>query len=286
MSKRQKNISSESIPTSILFLAKTLQTISMPLVVRFAKKLFTRPIKYKMPKREIEMNKVSHQELVYIPSINKKVMVYQYGTSNRKVLLVHGWSGRGTQLVKIADLLLKLGYSTISFDAPGHGKSPGKSSLMIEFIESIMELEKMYGAFEFAIGHSLGGMSVLNSIKKGLKVKKAVVLGCGDSINAILYDFVEKLKLKPEVADGMRISFEEKFGEAMENYSGSNAAKEVKVPVLVVHDKDDADVPYTASVNIHNTLLSSKLILTEDLGHRKILGNDFVLDEIEQFLID
>jgi esterase/lipase len=43
--------------------------------------------------------------------------VYQYGQSDKKVLLVHGWSGRGTQLVKIADALLKSGYSTISFDA-------------------------------------------------------------------------------------------------------------------------------------------------------------------------
>jgi esterase/lipase len=41
---------------------------------------------------------------------NKSVVVYQYGQSDKKVLLVHGWSGRGTQLVKIADALLKSGF--------------------------------------------------------------------------------------------------------------------------------------------------------------------------------
>jgi alpha-beta hydrolase superfamily lysophospholipase len=51
----------------------------------------------------------------------------------KKILLVHGWSGRGTQLFKIADELLKQGYSTISFDAPAHGKSPGKT-IMVDFI--------------------------------------------------------------------------------------------------------------------------------------------------------
>jgi hypothetical protein len=56
-----------------------------------------------------------HQN-THIPTINKSVVVYQYG-SDKKVLLVHGWSGRGTQLVKIADALLKSGCSTISFDA-------------------------------------------------------------------------------------------------------------------------------------------------------------------------
>ncbi|GAW89223.1 hypothetical protein FPS14_contig00017-0031 [Flavobacterium psychrophilum] len=42
---------------------------------------------------------------------------------------------------------------------------------MPEFIASILELEKLYGPFEFAIGHSLGGMALLNSVKQGLQLK-------------------------------------------------------------------------------------------------------------------
>ena len=45
-----------------------------------------------------------------------------------------------------------------------------------QFIASILELEKHYGSFEFAIGHSLGGMSVLNAIKQNLQVKKQLPL--------------------------------------------------------------------------------------------------------------
>ena len=76
-----------------------------------------------------------------------------------------------TQLFKIADALLKEGYTTISFDAPAHGKSPGNSTIMIEFIASIFELERQFGPFEIAIGHSLGGMAVLNAAKSGLEVQ-------------------------------------------------------------------------------------------------------------------
>ena len=284
MSKRKKNISSDSIPSFILNTAKFLQSISKNLTVKFAKKLFSTPIRYKLPKRELEMNSNTKQELIYIPKIGKKIMVYQYGTSTKKVLLVHGWSGRGTQLVKIADKLIDMGYSTISFDAPAHGKSPGKTTLMLEFIESILELEKLYGKFDFAIGHSLGAMSILNSIKQGLNVKKAVILGSGDSINDILLDFVSKIQLKPEIATLMRESFEEKFNDSMESYSGAVAAEKVLVPMLVIHDKEDKDVPYTASVNIHNKLKNSELILTDNLGHRKILGDDKVISKIQEFL--
>jgi pimeloyl-ACP methyl ester carboxylesterase len=284
MSKRKKNISSDSIPSFILYTAKVLQSISKNLTVKFAKKLFSTPIRYKLPKRELEMNSNTKQELIYIPKIGKKIMVYQYGTSAKKVLLVHGWSGRGTQLVKIADKLIDMGYSTISFDAPAHGKSPGKTTLMLEFIESILELEKLYGKFDFAIGHSLGAMSILNSIKQGLNVKKAVILGSGDSINDILLDFVSKIQLKPEIATLMRESFEEKFNDSMESYSGAVAAKKVLVPMLVIHDKEDKDVPHTASVNIHNKLKNSELILTDNLGHRKILGDETVISKIQEFL--
>lgn len=286
MSKRQKNISSDSVPKLILFTAKTLQLISTSLTVKFAKKLFTTPIKYKVPKREFQMDLKSEQEFVLIPEISKKIMVYKYGKGDKKALLVHGWSGRGTQLVKIADQLTEMGFSIISFDAPGHGKSPGSETLMNEFIASVLELERIYGKFDIAIGHSLGGMTVLNSIKQGLKVDKAVVIGSGDSIHDILHDFVNKLGLKSKIADLMKASFEATFKESMENYSGSNAAKEVHIPVLVIHDKDDEDVHYTASVNIDKTLINSELMLTTSLGHRKVLGDENVILKIKEFILN
>ncbi len=283
MSKK-KNISSDNIPKAIIFTAKTLQFISTDLAVKFAKKLFTTPIKHKLPKRELEMEANSIQEFVEIPSLSKKIRVYHYGNSNKKVLLVHGWSGRGTQLVKIADKLLELGYSTISFDAPAHGKSPGNSTLMTEFIASILELEKKFGSFEYIVGHSLGGMSTLNAIKQGLKVKKAVIIGSGDSVNDILHDFVSKLELKKNIAIKMKDSFEKEYKMNMESFSAYVAAKDVKVPVLVVHDKHDEDVPYSASENIHKHLDNSELLLTENLGHRKILGDKEVINNIVKFI--
>lgn len=281
---KKKNISSDNIPKIILYTGQFLQFISTDLAVKYAKKLFITPIRYKLPKRELEMESNSIQELIRIPTINKKIMVYHYGNNNKKVLLVHGWSGRGTQLVKIADKFIEHGYSTVSFDAPAHGKSPSKTTLMTEFIASILELEKLYGPFEFIIGHSLGGMSTLNAIKQGLKVKKAVIIGSGDSVNDILFDFVNKLKLKNNIAVKMRESFEKEHQMNMESFSAYVAAKDVKVPVLVVHDKQDEDVPYSASENIHKHLDNSELLLTENLGHRKILGDKEVINAIVEFI--
>lgn len=272
------------IPKIILLTSQFISFISPKLVTLFAAKLFTTPLKHKIPKRELEMNRNSVQKLINIPAISKQVVLYHYGESDKKILLVHGWSGRGTQLFKIADELVKEGYSTISFDAPAHGKSPGKTTIMVDFIAAILEIDKQFGPFEAAVGHSLGGMSVLNAIKKGLKVNHAVVIGSGDIVQDIMDDFVAKLELKPSISTRMRLHFEKKYKEDMNSYSAFLAAKETAIPVLVIHDNNDPEVPVTAGIHIHKYLKNGALFLTDGLGHRKILGNPKVIEKTVQFI--
>lgn len=273
-----------NIPKSILVTVQILQFISLRLVTRFGARLFATPIKHKMPKREFEMNEKSRQQRVSIPAISKEVMVYHYGTSAKKILLVHGWSGRGTQLVRIADEFLKLGYSTVSFDAPAHGKSSGKTTLMPEFIATILELEKQFGPFEGAVGHSLGGMSLLNAMKQGLKLNRLVTIASGDVVQDIMDDFVYKLGMKHKVSNKMRLYFESRFGETMESFSAYLAAKEIDIPVLVIHDNDDDDIPVKAGIHIHKFLKNGQLMITKGLGHRKILGDEKAIQATLEFI--
>ena len=272
------------IPKIITRTAKLLQAISPKLATLFAAKLFTTPLKHRIPKRELHMEENSKQTKLFIPKINKEIVVYQYGESEHKVLLVHGWSGRGTQLFKIADELLLNGFSTISFDAPAHGKSGNKTTLMPEFIASILEIEIQFGPLEFAVGHSLGGMSILNAIKRGLKVKKAVIIGSGDLIQDILDDFVLKLDLDLKTASMMKAHFEKKFGVDLESYSASFAAQSVEIPVLIIHDEHDDEIGIKAAHNIHYNLKKGEILITQQLGHRKILGDKKVIEKIVDFI--
>jgi len=285
MAKKTNNpTESLKIPQFIILSCKICALISTKLVTSYSARLFTTPIKHKVPKRELEMDRNSNQKTFFVPAIQKNVVVYEYGKSSRKVLLVHGWSGRGTQLFKIADELLKEGYSTISFDAPAHGKSQGKTTIMSDFIYSILEIEKQYGPFEIAIGHSLGGMSVLNAIKNGLEVKKAVIIGSGDIVQDILDEFVSKLGLKQEISIRLRDQFEAKYQTKMNDYSAYVAAQKVKIPVLVIHDENDPEVAVKAGIHINEHLENGTLHLTQGLGHRKILGNQNVIKKIIQFI--
>jgi pimeloyl-ACP methyl ester carboxylesterase len=282
--KNKVHRQSLKIPKPILVTAKILEITSQKLAAKFAMKIFTTPMKFKIPKREVEMDAKSRQELLPVNELKKSINVYHYGSSDKKVLLVHGWSGRGTQLHSIADKLIKEGFSTLSFDAPAHGKSTGKTSDMTEFIASILELEKRYGPFEYAVGHSLGAMAVLNAVKRGLNVKKVVCIGSGDVIEDIMYGFSKQMGMNIATGKLMIKLFEKKFGETINTYSAYIAAKEVTIPVLIFHDEDDEDVPVSASHHIAQHLADARIVVTKGLGHRKILGDSKVIKQIIEFL--
>ncbi|MDT8414482.1 MAG: alpha/beta hydrolase [Flavobacteriaceae bacterium] len=272
------------IPKKIIILGKILQSISTSLAAKYASKIFITPFPYPTPKRELEMQQKSRQKFVKLKAYNKTICVYEYGQSERKILLVHGWSGRGTQLFKIADALLKQGYMTVSFDAPAHGQSPGKTTMMPHFIAACLELSEQYGGFHAAVGHSLGGMSLLNATGKGLQINKLVVIGTGDSITEISKEFIENLGLKEVIATKMKAYFDRNHKQDLDELSASVAAKDVNIPVLVVHDKDDKDVHVHCARQIDANLSHSELLITEKLGHRQILGNKEVIEKIITFV--
>ena len=274
------------VPPILIYIGKTLQFFSIKWTTLYLSRLFTTPIKHTIPKRELQMDRNSIQTKIFVPEINKEIVIYQLGPGVKKILLVHGWSGRGSQLVKFAEAFVAKGFSIISFDAPAHGKSPGNSTIMTDFIASIAEVDKRFGPFEAAVGHSLGGMSLLNSVKSGLKINRLVTIGSGDKVNDILIDFVVKLELKQEFSTHLQKHFEKKYNTEMESYSAYLAAQSISIPVLVIHDENDDEVPVTASKNIHANLKKGELLISKNLGHRKILGNQEVIEKTINFIIN
>ncbi len=273
------------VPAIIIYIGKILQFFSIKWTTFYLSRLFTTPIKHKIPKRELQMDRNSIQTKINVTEIKKDIVLYQLGNGDKKILLVHGWSGRGTQLVKFADALVAKGYTTVSFDAPAHGKSPGSTTIMTDFIASIAEVDRKFGPFDAAVGHSLGGMSLLNAVKLGLKINRLVTIGSGDKVNDILVDFVSKLELKPEFGAHLQQHFEKKYNTEMESYSAYLAAQSITIPVLVIHDENDDEVPVSASKNIYSNLKNGELFITNNLGHRKILGNQEVIDKTINFII-
>lgn len=282
--KLTNNINSFKIPKSILLTGKVLQGIHTGLATKFAARIFSTPLKFKIPERELMMRDSAKNELFEIKDIDKKVMVYRYGFSKKKVLIVHGWAGRGTQLYQLADKILENKMMVVSFDGPAHGLSSGKTTLISEFVETIIQIDKEYGPFEAAIGHSFGAMTLLNAVAKGLKIKKLVLIGADNSIREVTQQFVKKIELKPVIAAKLEALFYKKFKVNIEEYSSCNAAKKVNIPTLVIHDSGDKFVPVSSAITIRQSLKNGELLITNGLGHHKIFKDNIVIQRIINFI--
>ena len=273
------------IPIPVRCFAKTLELISSRLASFFGIRLFITPVNFPIPKREQYMLKSAQKKRLYIPEIKKEIEILSYGYSKKKVLLVHGWSGRSTQLFAFADKLLENGFMVISFDGPAHGKSTGRTTMMPEFLKTIEKINTTFGPFEAAIGHSFGATSLYNAAATFLDIKTFIAIGSGDRISEIISNFAKNLYLKEKSAKKIQSGLEKKWVIHLDDFSSSTVAKKIKIPVLVVHDKTDGDVPVSCAYKIRQNLEKGSLFITNGLGHTKILRNNEVVHKSIKFII-
>ncbi len=285
LKNKKSLIPSLIIPKTVSYFAKTLELISSRLASFFGIRLFITPVNFPIPKREQYMLKSAQKKRLHIPEIKKEIEILSYGYSKKKVLLVHGWSGRSTQLFAFADKLLENGYMVISFDGPAHGKSTGKTTMMPEFLKTIQKINTTFGPFEAAIGHSFGATSLYNAAATFLDIKTFIAIGSGDRISDIISNFVKNLYLNEKSAKKIQLGLEKKWMIHVDDFSSSTVAKKIKIPVLVVHDIIDGDVPVSCAYRIRQNLEKGSLLITNGLGHTKILRNNEVVHKSIKFII-
>ena len=285
LKNKKSLIPSLIIPKPVSYFAKILELISSRLASFFGIRLFITPVNFPIPKREQYMLKSAQKKRLHIPEIKKEIEILSYGYSKKKVLLVHGWSGRSTQLFAFADKLLENGYMVISFDGPAHGKSTGRTTMMPEFLKTIEKINTTFGPFEAAIGHSFGATSLYNAAATFLDIKTFIAIGSGDRISDIISNFVKNLYLNEKSAKKIQSGLEKKWVIHLDDFSSSTVAKKIKIPVLVVHDKTDGDVPVSCAYKIRQNLVKGSLFITNGLGHTKILRNNEVINKSIKFII-
>ena len=285
LKNKKSLIPSLIIPKPVSYFAKILELISSRLASFFGIRLFITPVNFPIPKREQYMLKSAQKKRLHIPEIKKEIEILSYGYSKKKVLLVHGWSGRSTQLFAFADKLLENGYMVISFDGPAHGKSTGKTTMMPEFLKTIQKINTTFGPFEAAIGHSFGATSLYNAAATFLDIKTFIAIGSGDRISDIISNFVKNLYLNEKSAKKIQLGLEKKWMIHVDDFSSSAVAKKIKIPVLVVHDIIDGDVPVSCAYRIRQNLEKGSLLITNGLGHTKILRNNEIVHKSIKFII-
>lgn len=286
MDKPRKDNRGLVIPKIIIFSLKILDFISPYLCMRFAGYLWTKPLKYKIPKREIPIIKSSKISTVKIKEISKEIKLYRWKGKGPKILLVHGWSGRATSMYFIIEKLIENNYDVYSFDAPAHGNSSTSTSNIPEFIACIKELSSSIKSFNGIIGHSGGAFASIyyTSIYKN-KLKKLVLISPFNSVYELFHGFFEQINVSKKVGDLMISFYSKKTGIMIdEDLSVHKFARLLKSETLIIHDENDKEISIQNSKLIKSNIKNIQTYFTKGLGHRRILRNESVTKKILDFL--
>lgn len=251
------------------FMFSSLGTVFPWLMGRWAYRLWFTASRFKAPAYETtiaERAKKSHINLN-----NKSITVWEWG-EGPAVLFIHGWTGRGTQAAHFTEGLLAAGYRVIAFDAPAHGESEGKQTNILEFTDSVRLMEKEFGPFYAAITHSFGGMVLAYAMHLGVNVERVVCICPPATTDTLVKNFSHMLHIPVKSIDVMLKKLLDNFGaDIFEILSTTNNVKNLTNSALIIHDKDDAELSWKDGESVAQHWPGAKLLLTETLGHRRIL---------------
>ena len=220
------------------------------------------------------------------------VMTYYWENDTDKsknaplVMMVHGWTGRGSQMGAFVAPLLKEGFRVLAFDNHAHDKTPGKLTHI--FLQSAVQraLDEEFGPIYAIVAHSFGGMVTPYSLNEGMKTQKVVCISPPSHFDFLLARFSKSLHLPKSIQSYMVNRFKKEYGDNLvERVSSTNTSKGLgHIPVLIIHDEDDEDVLISESEQLQQAWSNSQMIRTKGLGHRRILYNTQVIENTVNFI--
>lgn len=255
--------------------------IAPGLTARFSRRLFRTP--HIAPVKAWE---IAVQERAQRRYLSNGVSYLQWSVDRpvMRVIAMHGWEGRATQWGPLAERLSAQHIEVIALDGPGHGHSTGRRADPVLFSNALLTAERELGPFDAALGHSMGAGSVVFALYRGLVVKRIVYIAGPASFKEVVQRFARHFGL-PERAQRAFLTQIERANKA--RFTDADVmpiAQLFSVPALIVHDTGDDDVPYHDAERLHQTWTSSTLLTTQGLGHKRILRDPAVMEQIADFL--
>ena len=205
--------------------------------------------------------------------------------------LVHGWGGWWQQLGAHVEPLVASGLRVVAFDAPSHGDSGSgrlgrRSTTLIEFAEALAAVVAEFGQPAAVTAHSAGAVAVLHARDLGAKADAYALLAPPDSMAPMMRRFSSMLGVGPHSAQRMLERAERRIGLPLEQFDMVRVARslEPRPPLLLVHDRHDPETPAEGSVALAAAWPGADLVLTEGLGHRRVLWDAATVERVTAFV--
>jgi pimeloyl-ACP methyl ester carboxylesterase len=260
-----------------------LSAVAPTLAASLAERLFLTAPRHAVRPREAEALAGARQTVVHGDDGPLTTWTWGHGPV---VLLVHGWGGRAGQLASFVGPLVADGCSVVAFDAPGHGAAPGRRSSVVAFVRAIRGVARALGPVRGVIAHSIGTTAAARALRDGLDADAAVFIAPPADLVLQAHTILETLGFGRRARERMQARVEQRLGVAWAALDVRGYAAEMRTPLLVVHDRDDAEVPWQDGAIVARAWPGAALRTTGGLGHRRILRDPGVVRGAAAFVAD
>ncbi len=254
-----------------------LWLVAPRLAERFVEKSFFSP-KSSPPSAE-EQRWLDRGEPFGLRVHDKRIRGWRWGTGPG-VLLVHGWNGRGIQFHRFITPLIDAGYAAIAFDGPAHGASEGRSTSYFEFTDTVRAFLGPDQALDIrgVIAHSFGAAAVVNGMAHQELALRSVLLAPALRLEDLLLHAFDRHGIPPMIYESLIADYENRFGYSLQHDDPHLHLKDLRSPVLVIHDHDDPIIPHRDSRTVSREFGHVTLHTTHGLGHKRILTDPDVVE--------
>lgn len=260
-----------------------LEKVAPKTANKWALNLFFTPIRFPFPASEQEL--LAKAELFSINYKNTHLQGYQWGTGKKSIFLAHGWAGRSSQLYKFIPHLVEKGYQVIAIDQLAHGKSKGKRTNIIDFVNVMKLVLEKFKTIEGVIAHSMRGVATLLALREETSIKNFVCISAPTLSDKILNSFKQRIKASDKVISNIKDYVQNRYEVDFKDFFLPAFQEELpKIDTLIIHDTDDSDVSIEDAKVFNKLLPHSELLITEKLGHTRILRNEKVIISTVSFL--
>jgi pimeloyl-ACP methyl ester carboxylesterase len=209
-----------------------------------------------------------------------EVQIYVFepkGTCTASALLVHGWTGEAAFMSAFAEYLCRRGIRCVLLDLPAHGQSSGYETNLMDCARAVHDVAHSLGPLRFAVGHSIGGLAVLvagegrHPMPGSASFEAYVLIAIPDRFADVTRRFGDDHGLSEAGLQVFERRLERLAQRRIAEFTGSNFLTSIGRPSLLLHARDDQEVPFADAERITAVVPTTQLQALDGLGHRAIL---------------